>query len=202
MALRKLFSQKINLNITGKKLAVPLIPLIIILCCCSCFAFAVIDSSLREIGVLPTYTPSPTQTVTPFPSETPTPEPSNTPVPSETSIPTETPTLIPLPTETSTLVSGAVVIIKSVNKDAEYVDLENIGSLPQDLSGWRIVSEKGNQACWLAGVINAGESLRVWSNNPTGEGFSCNLDGNIWNNEELDPAVLYNAAGLEVSRFP
>lgn len=202
MALRKLFSRKVNLNVSGRKLALPLIPLIVVFCCCSCFAFGVIDSSLREIGLLPTYTPSPTRTVTPLPSETPTRVPSSTSAPTETAIPSETPTSTPEPTETPTLVSGAMVIIKWVNKSAEYVDLENIGNQPQDLTGWRIVSEKGNQVCWLAGIIQPGETLRVWTNNPNGEGYNCGIGNNIWNDNESDPAALYNAQGTQVSRYP
>jgi hypothetical protein len=202
MALRKLFSRKVNLNVSGRKLALQLIPLIVVLCCCSCFAFAVIDSSLREIGLLPTYTPEPTRTVTPFPSETPTQVPSSTSAPMETAIPSETPTSTLEPTETPTLVSGAMVVIKFVNKSAEYVDLENIGNQSQDLAGWRIVSERGNQVCWLAGVIQPGETLRVWTNNPNGEGYNCGMGRNIWNDNESDPAALYNAQGVVVSRYP
>jgi hypothetical protein len=110
--------------------------------------------------------------------------------------------MTPEPTETPTLVSGAMVIIKWVNKSAEYVDLENIGNQPQDLAGWRIISEKGNQACWLAGVIQPSETLRVWTNNPNGEGYNCGIGNNIWNDNESDPAALYNAQGVQVSRYP
>lgn len=31
-------------------------------------------------------------------------------------------------------------------------------------------------------------------------GFNCGNGGNIWNNDESDPAVLYNAAGAEIDR--
>lgn len=202
MALRKLLSRKVNLDISGRKLALPLIPLIIVLCCCGCFTFALVDSSLREIGILPTYTPSPTRTLTPLPPETPMLVPSSTSAPTETAVPSETPTFTPEPTEAPTLVSGAMVIIKFVNKSAEYVDLENIGSQPQDLAGWRIVSEKGNQVCWLAGVIQPNETLRVWTNNPNGEGYNCGMGSNIWNDNESDPAALYNVQGVVVSRYP
>jgi hypothetical protein len=181
MALKKLTTRKVNLNISGKKLALPIIPLVLVSCCCSCFAFAVIDSSLREIGVLPTYTPSPTQTLTPLPSETPSPVPSSTSAPTETAVPSETPTMPPVPTETPSLVNGAMVIIQFVNKSAEYVMLENIGNQPQDLASWRIVSEKGNQDCWLAGVIQPGQTLQIWTNNPSGEGYNCGIGNNIWN---------------------
>ena len=202
MALKKLSSRKVNVNISGKKLALPIIPLVLVSCCCSCFAFAMIDSSLREIGLLPTYTPSPTQTLTPLPSETPSPVPSSTSVPTETAIPSETPAMPQSPTETPTLVNGAVVIIQSVNKSAEYVMLENVGNQPQDLTSWRIVSEKGNQVCSLAGVIQSGQILQVWTDNPNGDGYNCGIGNNIWNDNESDPAALYNAQGLQVSHYP
>lgn len=202
MALKKLFSRKVNVNVSGKKLALPIIPLVLVSCCCSCFAFAVIDSSLREIGLLPTYTPSPTYTLTPLPSETPSPVPSNTSAPTETAIPSETPTMTPEPTEAPTLINGAMVVIKLVNKSAEYVTLENIGNQPQDLTSWRIVSEKGNQICWLAGVIQPGQTLQVWTDNPNSDGYNCGIGNNIWNDNESDPAALYNDQGIQVSHYP
>lgn len=83
------------------------------------------------------------------------------------------------------------------------MDLENRGNQPQDLTGWQLVSEKGNQVCRLQGVvIQPGETLRVWTRNPSGGGYNCGFEGNIWNDDEPDPAVLYDAQGVPVSRFP
>jgi hypothetical protein len=96
-----------------------------------------------------------------------------------------------------------VVIIKRVNKIDEYVDLQNIGDQPQNLHGWKLVSERGGETCELKGVvIQSGETLRVWTNNPAGGGYNCGLGRNIWNNTELDRAILYDANGVEVSRYP
>ena len=153
---------------------------------------AATPSQLTTPNATQTETPSPTNTVSPLPSETP------SRIPSKTSAPTET----ALPSKTPTLVSGAMVIIKSVNKDVEYVDLENIGNQLQDLTGWKIVSEKGNQTCWLAGIIQPSEILRVWTDNPNGEGHNCAIGNNIWNNNESDPAALYNAQGIQISYYP
>ena len=82
MALRKPLSQKRYV-----------IPLIIILSCCGCFAYTFIDVSLHVIGVLPTYTPSPTLILTSTATLTPT----------LISTPTETftPTITPTPTLTA-----------------------------------------------------------------------------------------------------
>jgi endonuclease YncB( thermonuclease family) len=92
------------------------------------------------------------------------------------------------------------VVIITVDKRAEYVDIQNIGINAVDLSGWNLVSERGHQECPLSGVIGAGEVLRVWSMNTQAGGFSCGYNSPIWNNSEDDPAVLYNPQGLEVSR--
>lgn len=218
--LRKLLLARISPTVAGKRLALPVIPLVIALCCCGCFAAVLVDESMRAIGLLPTYTPSPTRTHSPTPSKTliallqPTftatrlsiSQPTATPSP--TSPPTRTPTLRPTerptitPTTAPTLVSGPLVVIRRVNKTGEYVDLENRGDQTQDLTGWRLVSERGNQVCYLAGVVQPGEILRVWTRNPNGGGHNCGFENNIWNDNESDPAALYDSQGVLVSRYP
>jgi hypothetical protein len=80
------------------------------------------------------------------------------------------------------------------------VTIKNIGNQPQDLLGWRIRSEKGNQDnCVLGGILGPGETLNIYSE--SGPGFSCGYSGPIWNNDERDPAVLIDASGYEVSRW-
>jgi hypothetical protein len=87
-----------------------------------------------------------------------------------------------------------------VDKKEEYVDIQNMGSSDVDLEGWNLVSERGHQECYLAGIIKASEILRIWSGESKEIGFSCGYNSPIWNNSEPDPAVLYNAQGVEVSR--
>lgn len=154
----------------------------------------------------PTNTPVPTNppaTNTPIPptvvpSNTPVPLPTNTPIP-----PTEPPppTAVPAPTEPPAPAAAQVVII-GVNKQDEYVDIQNLGGTAQDLGGWMLRSEKGNQDCYLSGVIEAGAVLRIWAmSEDAGQGgFNCGFGSNIWNNSESDPAVLYDNNGVEVSR--
>ena len=141
---------------------------------------------------LPTLTPLPTLT------ETPTPTPTQT-------LPTVTGTPLPLPTVTSpppaTATTGGSVVIVSVNKPMEYVDIQNMSNAPVDLQGWRLVSETGNQSCALRGVVQPSEALRVWARRGS-PGLSCRFPINIWNDNQADPAVLYNAQGQEVSRVP
>jgi micrococcal nuclease len=102
---------------------------------------------------------------------------------------------------TPTLEPGAgQMVIWEVNKREEWVDIQNVGDFTVDLAGWSLVSERGEQACFLEGELAAGETLRIWAMEALGEGFSCGYSSPIWNNSEPDPAVLYNPQGVEVSR--
>jgi len=96
--------------------------------------------------------------------------------------------------------SSSQVIIVAVDKREEYVDLQNVGDTDVDLTKWNLVSERGHQECHLAGIIKAGETLRVWAGNSQLGGYSCGYNSPIWNNSQPDPAVLYNPQGVEVSR--
>ena len=104
------------------------------------------------------------------------------------------------PIPTSTLYPGPHVVISRVNKVAEYVDIWNAGDAAQNLSGWRLVSERGNQSCTIDGTLGPRESLRIFAQ--TGEGgYNCGYSENIWNNDDPDAAVLYDAQGVEVDRY-
>jgi len=96
--------------------------------------------------------------------------------------------------------SDAQIIILTVNKRQEYVDIQNVGTFDVDLVGWTLISERGSQGCELSGMIGVGDTLRIWAGNAQGGGYSCGYDNPIWNNSEVDPAVLYNAQGKQVSR--
>lgn len=159
-----------------------------------------------------TFTPFPTLTSfvpTAFPTLTPPPTGTQTPtqivptatatsIPSETASPVPTATNPP-PSTTATSVSSVMII--TVNKPAEYVEIQNLSQTPVDLRGWRLVSETGNQSCNLRGTLAPNEVLRIWTHrgNP---GFDCRLPNDIWRDNVADPAVLYNSQGEEVSRFP
>lgn len=96
----KLQSGKLRIPLEGNKsLVIPVILLPIFAClivcgCCSGWLFT--DATLRAVGVLPTYTlsPTPTSTSTLLPTATSTSKPISTPTPS--------PTITPKPTKTST----------------------------------------------------------------------------------------------------
>lgn len=123
------------------------------------------------------------------------PQPTSPPAPQPTTPPQPQPTAPPAP-------SGGVTIV-GVNKRDEYVDIRNQSGSDVDLAGWVLVSEKGNQRCNLGGVITVGQTLRIWAlASDAGQGgYNCGFGSPIWNNSESDPAVLYNAAGQEVSRW-
>ena len=99
--------------------------------------------------------------------------------------------------------SGSLAIV-AVNKSQEYVDVMNQGGTAVDLTNWILRSEKGPQDCYLGGSIGPGQVLRIWAlAEDAGQGgYNCGFGSNIWNNEELDPAVLINPQGQEVSRWP
>lgn len=80
--------------------------------------------------------------------------------------------------------------------------LENVGGAAQNLSGWSLVSERGNQGCALYGVLEPGDAVEVWALAEDADrgGINCGYGESIWNNSEPDAAVLYNTQGLEVDR--
>lgn len=150
-----------------------------------------------DTAVPPTGTPVPPTSTPAHPTDTPVP-PTNTPAP-----PTHTKTATATrPAATATKPAAARVVIVAVDKRAEYVDIKNSGGTAQDLAGWVLVSEKGNQRCALGGTLGPGEALRIWAMEKDRDrgGFNCGFGTTIWNNDEKDPAVLLDAAGREVDR--
>ena len=155
-----------------------------------------------ETPITPTATPEPL-TSTPIPP-TATPEPSDTATaipPTETPTPEQSPLETPEPSPTAAF-AGPMVQIVALDRQAEYVDIRNDGGQAQDLTGWVLVSERGGQTCPLAGVIDPGETVRIWAmaDDVDRGGHNCGFAGPIWDDERLDPAVLYNADGQPVDR--
>ncbi len=155
----------------------------------------------------PTFTPFPT---VPFATALPTLTPLHTETGTQTQVssPTSTATLTPLPTITATRIPPTAtatsipsVAIINVDKAEEYVEIQNQTNAAVNLRGWRLVSEAGDQSCALRGTLEPDEVLRIWARRGQ-PGFDCRLGSNIWDDNSPDPAVLYNAQGEEVSRFP
>ena len=101
--------------------------------------------------------------------------------------------------KTETLSEGTVKIINLDKKD-ELIVIKNVSSSDVNLTGWRIVSVKGNQQFTFPSfVLQANSSVTVASGDKAGD-----LKwgkGNIWNNSKSDPAELYNSNGQLVDRF-
>lgn len=203
---------------TGKIL-IPSLGLLMF-CCLCVFLFGLLPGVRSAPGITPSPvipTPAGTQPTptalfgfgsTPLPTlVAPSPLPT-TPVPATaTLVPTQTvppPTVTLFPTNTlpppTVPTSGSVRIIE-VNKRGEYVEIQNTGNDPVDLTDWRLVSETGNQPCTLWVTLLPNEVLRIWSRKGDG-GMSCGYHINIWNDNQPDPAVLYDTQGREISRFP
>ena len=72
------------------------------------------------------------------------------------------------------------LIIFSVNKTGEFVDIQNIGDTAIELSGWKLVSEQGREECKLSGLIHSYEIVRLFSGIDQ-PGFSCGFEEPIWN---------------------
>jgi len=184
---------------------------VVMACCCGVVGIGAADSSMRAAGILPTLTLTPTATL--IPTQTSAPTATSTLIP--TTVPPATPTSVPIPTDTAVATiaplptetpqpahDGPFVVITRVNKRDEYVSLTNEGNQAQDLSGWVLLSTKGDQSCSLQGEIAPGQTLRVWAMEEDAgeEGLCCHFDGPIWNNDDIDLAILFNAEEQEVDR--
>ena len=94
-------------------------------------------------------------------------------------------------------------LVPRVESD-EYVEITNLGDEPQDLAGWELVNISGEYPSFIfkSYILNPGVSIRVYTNevHPEFGGFTFGYGEAIWNDEEPDIAVLYDAQGLEISR--
>lgn len=173
---RLLFGWRLPITIRGRRLAVPIIATLLLLCCGGTFTASLIDSSLRQAGVLPTITPTPTRTprptAIPRPTRTPRPTatvaPSKTPRPTATAQPTTaplqvmaialptaapaaaTPTTAPTPTATTQPTDAPTIVNPSAARNA------NLRQGPG--TGYQ-----------LAGSVTTGQPLVIAARNPAGD---------------------------------
>lgn len=95
--------------------------------------------------------------------------------------------------------------IEGIDLAAEIVTIKNTESTAVDMTGWKLISEVGNQQfIFPASVLQPGEVVKVASganakDNPPGELLWTR--SYIWNNDG-DPGALYDASGVLVSRYP
>ena len=96
-----------------------------------------------------------------------------------------------------------LVFISKLDKQAEYIILENSTDLDIDISGWSILSVRGEQSFTFSDYIlkpNSTVKIGDLAKNPDVD-FHW-LDGRgTWNNSDSDPAELYNAQGELVDRY-
>ena len=104
----------------------------------------------------PTLLPTPTSTrvVSPTPSKA---TPTSTPL---TTVLNITPSFV---VDTEPVTQGPIIAITNLNAKDEYVDIRNVGTQSQDITGWVLRSEKGKQDCVLSGIIEPGQTLRIWA---------------------------------------
>ena len=92
------------------------------------------------------------------------------------------------------------VLIGSVNADEDTIVLSNFGEA-QDLSGWYIFSDKGNEMFMFpeGTVIGSGESLTVGTKSTSGRADLVWDDKKVIHKSKTDVITLYDRQGLPVS---
>jgi beta-lactamase superfamily II metal-dependent hydrolase len=95
----------------------------------------------------------------------------------------------------------STAVISALDKRYESVTIKNPTGSTIDLSGWRVVSVKGNQCYTIPSgtTLAAGDTLTIASGGGTGDLIW--TKSNMWNNSDPDPAELYDAHGNLVSKF-
>jgi competence protein ComEC len=108
-------------------------------------------------------------------------------------------------TPTTSLASSSTAKIATIDLVKEIVTITNTGAAEVDLTGWKLVSEEGNQTFnFPSGAkIPAGGSINIVSGPNVAAGPNTLLwtNSNVWNNSG-DPGILYNSQGQVISRFP
>ena len=95
------------------------------------------------------------------------------------------------------------------NEPDEYVEITNQGAVAQDLTGWRLDSERGAASGQVfhfpAGLImQPGQVCRVYTDEVHPEWCGLNFGygrSGVWNNNEPDAAVLFDGDGAVASRW-
>jgi len=123
--------------------------------------------------------------------------------------PTQTGTVYPGGVSGSAALPGsnaaASVVLANIDLKAELATIKNNGGQAVNISGWKLVSERGKQVfIFPSGMsLAAGAAVKVASgaNATAGPGVLVWTTENMWNNDG-DPGALYDAGGQLVSRYP
>lgn len=96
------------------------------------------------------------------------------------------------------------VKILSIDLRQELVVIQNTGHTPVNLSGWKLISIKGNDEFVFPEnfILKCGDIIKIVSGPEAVEGADTLLwtTKNVWNNSG-DPGVLFDAKGQEISRL-
>jgi len=109
------------------------------------------------------------------------------------------------PPTTGVSSSASGVVIASIDLGAELVTMKNNSGAAINLSGWKLISEKGNQEFTFPSgtTLAPGGTIKIVTgpNATAGPGVFVWTTKNIWNNDG-DPGALYDSSGKLVSRYP
>jgi competence protein ComEC len=107
-----------------------------------------------------------------------------------------TPVVTTSATTTAPITSTKTVEIVKVDKKAEIVTIRNNTSNDINMTGWRLVSVKGNQVFNFPAnyILKANSTVTISSGDSAGDLQW--TKANVWNNSESDPAELYNGTVL------
>lgn len=128
-----------------------------------------------------------------------TPTTAHSPTPPPTLSATPSGTATPSPTLTSACTASTATITE-VDKFVEEVTISGSGNL----TGWYLISTKGNQRFDFPSGFQLDGSVKVVSGTPPFANSSSRLwwsTATQWNNNENDDAVLFNCVGQQVSYF-
>lgn len=99
--------------------------------------------------------------------------------------------------------ANKTVAIAEVDNKDDHISLSNTGKTPADVSGWYIVSEKGNQIYVLpeGTTIAPGRELVIGSQSSDEPGDLTWPDKKVWHKSKEDAAWLYDVYGRLVDRL-
>ena len=95
------------------------------------------------------------------------------------------------------------VVIADVDNEDDCIILRNDGKAPADVSGWYIVSEKGNQIFVLpeGTAIAPGGELTISSQSSKAKGDLTWPDKKVWHKSKEDAALLYDVYGRLIDQM-
>ena len=95
------------------------------------------------------------------------------------------------------------ISIIELDKKLEYIILKNNSTEDIDITGWKIVSIRGDQTFIIPTcVLGPNETVKIGDSETNSDVDFHWLDGNgTWNNSKSDPAELYNKLDILMDRY-